>query len=259
MFIKIKELNIHYKVFNKNDSKNNVIILHGWGKDITHYEKICLHLEEKFKVFAIDLPGFGLSSLPFAPWGTKDYAELIADFVRDVQIDSPILIGHSFGGKIVIYLSANKLCDVQKVVLIGSAGIKARKNLIKCCKIYVYKLIKNIATLPVLNEIFGKRIEMYKRKFGSQDYRNASGIMRNILVNSVNEDFRNLLPLIDVPSLLIWGDKDKETPLINGQMMHKLIPCSRFVILKNAGHSPYLDDFENFTSQIDKFFLTNVM
>lgn len=263
LFCQIDAIRIHYKVIggSPGDSgdvgNNSIVLLHGWGSNIENYGQLQTYLGKFFKVYAIDLPGFGLSSEPSSPWDTKDYAELIAKLIQTLKINRPILIGHSFGGKIALYLIAKKLISGKKLVLINSAGIKSQKTLCKWLKIYSYKFFKHIAQLPLVKMVLQPRLEMYRKKFGSQDYRDASGVMRNSLVKIVNEDFRVLLPLIDVPTLLIWGDQDTKTPLSDGQLMQQLIPNVQLVVLVGTGHFSYVDNFAEFILPVHEFLFKN--
>jgi len=262
MFINILNNKIHYTVECADSAANaatntpqNIVILPGWGCSIAHYHKIQTHLAQKFKVYAIDFPGYGLSPPPEIPWSTKNYAELITAFVNSLKIEKPILIGHSLGGKVAIYLTANKMVDCQKLILISSAGIKSQKKLSQYCKIYFRKLCKYFANLPILKPLLVAKLEAHRKKVGSQDYCNATGVMRATLVKLVNEDWRALLPAINAPTLLLWGEKDTDTPLTNSHIMRQLIPQSKLVTFANAGHHPFLDDFAKLINNIDEFLI----
>ena len=93
---------------------------------------------------------------------------------------------------------------------------------------------------------------LYK-KFGSQDYKDSEGIMRQTMVKVINDDLSHLLPLIKAPSLLIWGENDQDTPVYMGQEMEKAIPDSGLVIIKGAGHYSYLDNYDQFRAVIKVF------
>lgn len=250
MFIKLQNLRIHYKVFGAGES---LIFLPGWGWGFEGYLKVITHLAQKFQVIALDLPGFGLSTPPKTAWQTEQYAALVAEFAQKLEIANPILVGHSFGGKIALYLTAQHLVATKKLVLISSAGIKLPKKNIQYGKMYAFKLLKNLARLPLLKIFLARRVNAYRNKVGSQDYRQAQGVMRKILVRVVNEDFRLLLPKIEVPALLIWGEKDTSSPLAAGQLMQKLMPQAKLVVFPEAGHFPHEHDFTEFCKQIDQF------
>lgn len=252
MFININDHRIHYTLEGSTTSPA-IIILPGWGCDTTHYQKIQTHLAQKFQVYAIDLPGYGLTSAPTTPWSTEDYAKMLTAFIEKLAISNPILFGHSLGGKIAIYLTAKQLVPTKRLILVSSAGIKWPKTTTQLCKMYCYKLAKRIASLPLLKKILQAKLLAYSKKIASQDYLAASGIMRATLVKLVNEDFRHLLSHIHVPTLLLWGEKDLATPLKSGQLMQQSIQQAQLVTFTNAGHFPFLDNYSEFISAINEF------
>jgi pimeloyl-ACP methyl ester carboxylesterase len=104
-----------------------------------------------------------------------------------------------------------------------------------------------------MRNIFGAYLESYKKKLGSEDYRNASEHMRSILVKVINEDVTLLLPQIKVPALLLWGDQDTSTPLESGKIMQKMIPDSRLKVFAGSGHHPFFDNYEKVVLELDDF------
>lgn len=240
MYIKLQNLKIHYKVMGEGEP---ILLLHGWGCSTDYFAKLQRHLAKKFKVYAIDLPGFGMSDAPEDVWGSFEYAELIAEFARENKILNPVLLGHSFGGKVSINLVGCNLIKAKKIILIGSNGVQLPKPLKLKAKIILFKLMKKILGSSMAS----------KNKFGSSDYRNASSHMRMILVKTVNEDKSELLSKINIPALLIWGENDTSAPLRAGKIMHKMIPGSQLKILANCGHFPFIDNYGQVIADIDKF------
>ena len=242
-------LKINYRVSGEG---KNVVLIHGWGASLKSFQPVHNYLEKHFCTYSIDLPGFGESQEPKEIWSSEEYAELVIKFLKQLNIEEPILIGHSFGGKVSIRVAASNN-KINKVILIGSAGIKPRRKPNYYFKVYSYKLAKNIFKLPFLNKYSDKVMENFKKKSGSADYRNASGIMQQVFVKVVNEDIRWLLPQIKVPVLLIWGENDTATPLADGQIMEKSMIDAGLVVLKKAGHYAYLDKFNEFIIIISNF------
>lgn len=250
MYINLKNIRIHYKIFGTG---KDLVLLPGWGHGFESYSTIISYLAKTNRVIAIDLPGFGLSSPPQAIWKTPQYAECIAELLTVLNIKEPILVGHSFGGKVSLFLVAQNLVTSKKLILISSNGIRIRKKNKQYIKIYFFKLLKKIIDLPILKCLFALKLEKYRNKIGSLDYRQAKGIMRKILVSTVNEDFRDILPKINVPTLLIWGDLDTSVPLVVGRLMQELIPMTKLVIFKGAEHFPHTQDFGRFCKEVTNF------
>lgn len=250
MFIKIGSLNIHYKLAGRGEP---LLLLHGWGCNTEYFANLQKYLAKQFAVYVIDLPGFGLSTPPEKIWGSAEYANLVMQFISVMHINNPVLIGHSLGGKIIIILVARNLVKVKKIVLISSAGVKLPRSIKINFKIGFFKIIKFIASLPIIKNIFGISVELYKRKFGSNDYKDANYWMRSILVKIVNEDVTPLLSPIQVSTLLLWGDQDSITPLKAGQIMQSKIPQAKLKVFSGGGHHLLLDHYDEIVVELDRF------
>lgn len=223
-----------------------VLLLHGWAAPAQNYRLIIDHLSPRCRVVAPDLPGFGESEEPAEPWSVNNYVDFVLRFAAEVGLDSPILIGHSYGGRIIIKLMNRPRLpfSVPKIVLIDAAGIKPRRGIGYYLKVYSYKAARRLSP---------RLAEKTRSKTGSSDYQNASPLMRRTMVLSVNEDLTPFLPGISVPTLLIWGENDTATPLSDGQTMEKLIPDSGLVVLKNAGHFSFADRWGQCSRVLDSF------
>ena len=248
MDLYIDKLKVNYKV---SGTGKNVVLLHGWGCSIKTFEPVHNYLEKNFCTYSIDLPGFGQSDEPPSVWGVVEYSDLVIKFLEELNVEEPILMGHSFGGKICIFIAAKK--NIKKVILIGSTGVKPKRKPIYYFKVYNYKLAKHVFNLPFLKKYRDDVLNSFKKKTGSTDYRNASGIMQQILVKSVNEDIKYLMPQVKAAVLLIWGENDTATPVSDGKIMEKLMVDAGLVVLKNAGHYAYLDKFNEFIIIISNF------
>ena len=217
-----------------------VILMHGWGCNHSTLKSIEAQLTPGFKVYNVDFPGFGGSNEPSAVWGVEEYTSLIEEFARQEHIESPILLGHSFGGRVgILFASRNK---VHKLILVDAAGVKPRRSLRYYYKVYSYKAIKH-ALLFFLGKKRGETaLNSYRAKVGSSDYSNASPMMRAILSKVVNEDLKSVMPKIACPTLLIWGANDTATPLADAKIMEKLIPDAGLVSFDGVGHYSFLEN-----------------
>lgn len=245
----IANQSLHYKV--EGTGNQSIILLHGWGCDLSIFAHINEQLARDFTVYTLDLPGFGKSEEPKDVWGIEEYTAHLEAFIQEKNIKNPILLGHSFGGRMsILYASRN---TVKKIILVGSAGIKPTRSLSYYGKVYSYKAVKN--TLPYL---VGKKkaeevLESYRKTAGSSDYGSASPKMRMILSKVVNEDLQHVMPKIKAPTLLIWGENDTATPIADGRKMEKLIPDAGLVPFKNCGHYCFLEKKGEFGLIVDNF------
>lgn len=250
MFINIEGLDLNYIIEGEG---NPVVVLHGWGCNIDTVIPIVNILKNKYKVYALDLPGFGKSQEPKDVFDSFDYARIVKTFLEKMEINKAVFIGHSFGGKLSIILGSKYPEYVEKIVLIDSAGLIAIRGPKYYFKVYSFKSLRFIYKHLFFWIKDDKRLEKFYKKFGSDDYRNATGIMRRIFVKVVNENLRPILKDIKVPTLLIWGDKDDATPLYMGKIMEKEIKDSGLVVLEGTGHYSYLEDYQKFTAVIKSF------
>ncbi|MGI6324475.1 MAG: alpha/beta fold hydrolase [Bacilli bacterium] len=251
MKITIDDHIINYETYG-NEHAQTVVILHGWGASLEYFNLISQYLAVKYKVYAIDLPGFGKSSIPPKPLSIIDYAQIIKSFLDHFNITEPILIGHSFGGRIIITLTGHLKYQADKIILINSAGIKPKRTIWYYIKIYTYKFLKLFQKF-MPKKMALKYIIFLRNIFGSKDYNNVNEIMKRTLILAVNTDLKAYLKEIAAPTLLIWGDNDQITPIKDGIMMQKLIPDAGLVILKDAGHHAYLEKYYEFRMILASF------
>lgn len=250
MLIKIQDMDINYIVEGEG---RPLVILHGWGANIDTIRPIINILNNRYKVYALDLPGFGSSSEPKEAIDSFQYAEIVREFLKEMNIKKASFIGHSFGGKLSIILSSKYPDLVDKVVLIDSAGLIPKRGLKYYIKVYSFKSLKFIYRHLFFWMKNEKRMEGFYKKFGSDDYKDSSGVMRKILVTVVNENLRPILKDVKASTLLIWGDQDEATPLYMAHIMESEIKDSGLVIFEGAGHYSYLDQYNRFTAVINSF------
>jgi len=206
-----------------------VIALHGWARRSTDFRPILADLD----ALALDLPGFGASPPPTEPIGAEGYAELVNE-VLDVCETPPVLVGHSFGGRVAVCLAARYPERVGSLVLTGVPLIRQTPSRSPSFR---YRLIRGLNRVGVVSD---DRLERLRRQTGSADYRAASGIMRDILVRVVNESYEPQLRALTAPVSLIWGAADREVPLSVARAAAELIESEgREVdveILEGVGH-----------------------
>lgn len=232
-----------------------IVLLHGWGSNIKLFANLIELLSKKYMVVAMDMPGFGESEEPPSAWCVDDYAKFVIDFLSDYDTKKVMLLGHSFGGRVIIKLnSRNDLpFEITKVILVDSAGILPPKSNKKSFRTYYYKAGKAILSTGIAQKIASDALENFRKKMGSADYAAASPLMRQVLVKTVNEDLEPLLPNIKCPTLLVWGVNDTATPLSDGEKMEKLIPDAGLVKLENAGHYSFLEQQYTFNKVMCSF------
>lgn len=240
MNVTINDININYIKEGSKGSK--ILLLHGWGANITLFNNMINYLSKEHIVYALDMPGFGESGEPKDAWNVDDFVNFIIEFIKTMKIEKLSILGHSHGGRIIIKLAnRNDLpFELDKLILVDSAGIVHKKSLKKRIKIRTYKTLKVLVSNRLIKKIFPNALDKLKSYFGSADYKGSKPVMRESMVKVVNEDLTHLLPGIKRPTLIIWGTKDEDTPYSDAELMEKLIPDSGIVKVENAGHYSFL-------------------
>ena len=240
-----RNLSVDYETLGTGDP---IILLHGWGTNKNTFLPLAKLLSKKYEVHLIDLLGFGKSEAPYKALSLSDYVMLLRDYIEYKKLNKPIILGHSFGGRIAIkYASSFK--NIEKLILVDSAGIKKRLSFLSRIKIKIYKLKKWWYKLTKNVVKFNNLIN----NSGSYDYKMASPVMKQTLVKVINEDLKPYLKKIEVETLIIWGRDDKETPIKDALIMNKLIKNSGLVTLENTGHFPYLENKHTFNIIISNY------
>ena len=254
MNIEVDGYNICYKITGEGDE--TVVMLQGWGTDLGVYDSVAAAINESYRFVQFDLPGFGGSDEPREAWNVDAYADFFCDFMEALQIQKATLIGHSYGGRVIIKLAARDSLpfEIQKIVLIDSAGIVPEKSFSQKMKIKRYKMLKKFLNLKVVYALFPELVDDWRNRQGSADYRNATPMMRQCLVMAVNEDLRHLLPKIRQDTLLIWGDRDTATPISDARIMEEMIPNAGLAVLEGTGHYSFLEQPVTFRNIMRAYF-----
>jgi len=233
----MKKENFYYEKY--GNSKKTLIILPGWGDTRKTFNYLVNNLKDKFTIYIFDYPGFGNSIFPNKELTIDDYAIYIRNFIKENNISNPYILCHSFGCRIAILLIGKYRVLVDKLIIIGGAGIR-RKSIKRKIRSYKYKLLKKLKIFVRKNkrEIYINNLFI---KYSSVDYRNLNEIERKTFSNIINTDLRKYLKYVYCPTLLIWGENDSSTPLKDGKLMNKKIKDSGLIIIKKGTHFVYLE------------------
>ena len=216
----------------------HVVWGHGWGQS----GAAMLPLAESLSGFVfstvIDFPGFGASPMPAFPWGTEDYADAAAEWLKSDPHRSRFWVGHSFGGRVGIQLAARHPELLDGLVLIASAGLPRKRGPLESARFFLrrnlFKLARRfVGEGPLLNRL--------RSRLGSSDYRSA-GPLRQILTKVVSEDLTDVAAKVTCPVLLLYGDRDTETPVEIGERFHTIMKNSQLVVLEGLNHLSVLGE-----------------
>ena len=187
-------------------------------------------------------------------FSSDDFGNFLKDFIDALEIENPILIGHSNGGRTIINAVGRGLVKPKKVVLIDSAGIKPKRSMGYYLKVGFYKTGKFILNLLPNTKGIKEFNEKLRNNVGSSDYKASANVLKETMKLIVNEDQSHLLPNINVPTLLFWGSLDTATPISDGRKMEKLIPDCGLIEYAGATHFSYLENINNCNAVLNEFF-----
>lgn len=244
MYFYYKKTKIFYDIQGSGDA---VVCLHGWQSSSDAFALIGEELKFQYKIIFIDLPPFGKGGkLKFA-WSLNDYSDMVYQLLSSLKIQNFHILAHSFGGRVAINLCTCYNCNVKKLILTGSAGLKPRRSIgyyFKVCryKIYKKKLLKK-----------GDDAKIIQGNFGSEDFKKLDDIMRQTFVKIVNFHQDKYLKKIQCPTLLIFGKDDKETPVYMAKRFKKLIKNSKLTIFDDCGHFCFINKSEQFFDLVNNF------
>jgi pimeloyl-ACP methyl ester carboxylesterase len=228
-----------------------ILVLHGWGAHLEAVEPILGHLDCAAELVALDMPGFGESEPPREGWDGDAYARFVLAFLDELGIERCHVVGHSHGGRVGICMAAAEPGRVGRLLLCDSAGLRPKRGLRYHRRVATAKLGR---ALGRFGGAPGRRLqERMRRRVASRDYLEASESMRTTFRLVIAQDLADRLPRIQAPTLLVWGERDEDTPLWMAHRMEELIPDAGLVVLDEAGHYSYADAPAAFGSVARRF------
>ena len=225
MIYNYKDAEVFYE-FRNGESNNPVILLHGWGRNCEDFADL-IKFYPHISFLVVDFPPFGKSSKDIEGWGLLTYADMLTSLCEKLNIRSAILVGHSFGGRIAIIVSATNCTLAQKCILIDSAGIKPKRSVGFKIKRFNYKL--------------RKFFHLKQKYLGSSDYQVLSPAMKKTFIDIVNTPLDKYAKKIKAKTLIVWGKNDNETPLYMAKKLLNFIPDSTLKVIEKGTHFSFLD------------------
>ena len=254
MFINIDDTDINYEIFGDENYKQ-LLVLHGWMASINAMAPIWKYFQNSRKVIVLDFPGQGgKSKEPPVSWGVPEYGEMVKHFMEKLGLEKVDVIGHSFGGRVIIYLASKYPEIFNKIVLTDAAGIKPKMTFKKWIRIRSYKMGKFFIKLVTPKDKYEEKINELRKKYGSSDYASiSSDVMRETFNKVISLDLSDKLKEIKNPTLLMWGENDIDTPLYMAKKMEREIKDSGLVVLKGAAHFSYIDSPNEYNLIVENF------
>lgn len=238
MYFKYKDIDLYYEKY--GSGKAELVILPGWGDTRNSWSYIINLLSDYYTIYTLDYPGFGNTLFPHYDMTIYDYTCMIKEWLDFLKLENPTLLGHSFGGRILITLTGYYHDSYPKLILMNAAGIKPKKTLRTIFRKYSYKFLMKFSN--ILPNSIKKKFKNYLfEHFASSDYKNLLPGMRKTFQNIVSEDLSGYLEEITSQTLILWGEDDTATPIQDAYLMRKKIKNSKLYVFKNTSHFTYLE------------------
>lgn len=250
MDITVNGLHLHYEQYGQGE---DVLLLHGWGSSSEAFSYLGGRIARQYRVTALDFPGFGKSDFPPAPWTVEDYAALTLAFMQAIGLQNPIMLGHSFGGRVIIKLCGTDRVHPEKIILVDAAGIRHKPTAAVRLRTRCFKIAKWALTRRPWAKACKPVLEKVRGYFGSSDYNSAPPVLRQTLVQVVNEDLTHHLAHIKASTLLIYGENDTATPVEDARIMERTIPDAGLCVIPDAGHWAMVEKAGHVAAIIDSF------
>jgi pimeloyl-ACP methyl ester carboxylesterase len=210
----------------------SVLALHGWRRNHLDFDPVFAvpEFEDSHAAMAVDLPGFGATPPPPDGWGSFQYAANLVPLFDDLA-ERVTVVGHSFGGRVALHLPGLLPGRIDRLVLTGvplldREGRRRRPKL-------AFRMGRRLHDLGVISD---RRMESLRNKHGSPDYRAAQGVMRQVFVRLLSEQYGTVLEALTVPVTLLWGADDTEVPVEVAQRATTLLSSSQLIVRPGAGH-----------------------
>ena len=214
-----------------------IVILHGWGLSASTFAPLIAEFrKEHFRVFAPDFPGFDANHIPDHPLTLLDYANFLHQYLQNNKVTDPVIIGHSFGGRVALKYQELYPDNVSALILTGTPGFTPIPKKKLMLFIAVAKVGGLFMSIPILRSAKDKVRLWYYYTVGARDFYRAEGVMRETFKNVVKEPLKKCMENVRVPTLLVWGQNDIIVPVRVANEMVKVIPTSRLVLIPLFGH-----------------------
>jgi pimeloyl-ACP methyl ester carboxylesterase len=231
--------------------KYPIVVLHGWALSAKTFEPLVAELKKQhFQVFAPDFPGFDSLHIPTWPLTLADYAIFLDSYLRKNHIKKPILIGHSFGGRVALKYQYIYPTNITALILTGAPGFTpvSRKKL--ALFIVVAKIGGTLFSLPLLHRLKDRVRLWYYYVVGARDFYRAEGVMRETFKNIIKEPLVLCMEHVRIPTLLVWGENDILVPVSVATRMERVIRGAKLLVIPQAGHNVPFNNSKLFTKAV---------
>ncbi len=219
-----------------------VVALHGWRRDRHDLAAVVAGRD----ALLFDLPGHGASPPPLTAWGSAEYAAAVAGALDSLALDRPVtVLGHSFGGRVGVHLAAERPDLVGGLVLVGVPLLRITPPYTPPIQYRAVRWAHRRRLVP------DSLMERMRQRGGSDDYKAASGVMRDVFVTLVNETYEEQLRSAKCPVAFVWGSRDTQAPVGIAEQARGMVGTLVAYDVVDAGHDVHRDRPDAVISAVD--------
>jgi pimeloyl-ACP methyl ester carboxylesterase len=251
-----------------------VVLIHGMVNSSRHWEGVARRLAGRYTVIAPDLIGHGDSATPRGDYSLGAHAAFIRDLLAVIGIDRASIVGHSLGGGVAMQFFYQFPQRTERLVLVSSGGLgRDVSPLLRTAALPGAGALLALGTQPaalaalrrlaselrdrdVRSGVYLEAVERALRPLQRSGARKAFLHTLRAVIDPVGQRvsaFDRLYLLEQMPTLVVWGEKDRTIPLEHGRLTHRAIPNSTFVTLPGVAHFPHIEDPGGLAAALDGF------
>ena len=245
-----------------------IVFVHGLSGSWQNWLENLPYFARKRRCVAMDLPGFGYSPMPREKISISGYARHVDRLCEQLGLGRCVVVGNSMGGFVTAELCIRHPDRVERACLVAAAGISIT-NLRRRPVLTAARIVGALGAASAAQSRFMVARPRLRWAFTNFVFRHPSRIAPDLMYEQVrgagkpglvdaldaltSYDFRDRLPDIEAPTLIVWGDSDMLVPTDDAHEFERLIPESRTVILEDTGHVPMLERPTKFNELLDDF------
>jgi pimeloyl-ACP methyl ester carboxylesterase len=240
---------MHYQDTGPSKNPTPILFLHGFGSSLQTWDSWSEDLSKEYRVISVDLPGFGLTGEdPSGIYTDARSVEVLEAFLKELQIPQVVLVGNSMGGKFAWQFTARYPDQVAKLVLISPDGYASpgmeygkKPDIPAIAELYRYFFSKAFLAMNLEPAYANPKTltdGLVNRYYDLMLAPGVRGAILSRMQQTILQDPVPFLSAIQVPTLLMWGEKDAFIPIANSNDYLKAMPNAKRVSLPNIGHLP---------------------
>ncbi len=267
--IEIDGSRVNYVDIGEQGDDRPMVFVHGLSGQWQNWLENIPRFAQARRVLALDLPGFGRSEMPGEKISIELYGRVLAQFLERLELGDVVLVGNSMGGFVAAEVAIRRPELVDRLMLLASAGVsqmdiahrpiraggKSIALLVKSNAAQQHYMARRPTLRHLVLAIVARHPSRLKADMAFEGLLKGAGKpgFEDALRACLEYDFRDRLPQIDFPTLVIWGEKDAIIPVRDADKFVELIDGARKIVMEDTGHLPMVERPTTFNEALEEF------